>query len=79
MLKLRRDSSSECFAERLDVVLETLVVEHRQFFRNFGGCLSAKLHIILDCVAVLRRHDLRLCPDSKREHADDTEPGECAA
>ena len=60
MLKLGRNRGGELPADRLDVVLDPLVVEHRQLLGDFGRRFAAEFHVVRDGVAVLRRNDFRL-------------------
>ena len=74
MLELWWNGRGERLANPLDVVLETLVVEHRQLFNCLGSRFLTELHIVLNGVVVFRSLDFRLCPDGKRQHTGDTEP-----
>jgi hypothetical protein len=75
VLKLRWNGGGECPPDRLDVILGPLIVQKGQLFRDLGGRLPAKFHIVGKAVAVLGRDDPGLCA-GKRQRTGDAQPNE---
>jgi hypothetical protein len=67
MLELGRHCLGESLSDPLDVVIDAVVVEHRQLFLRLRGGLASELHVFGDGVFILRRHDLGLRDTERRE------------